>query len=174
MFRGKREYDRRDGTGRGHELEKRQGGGKGNWGVSTDLEFTETDELNTTGGQLPEVVASPALDPASEGDGGVKTDPTEDTPEGEESTEKKEQEEAKIEEKKVFTLAEYEEMMKEKNVKMVPSKKEVPIVDAKQFDGMAVLKKSEEGSGFEALEVERIRKKKEKREKEVIFKFTYF
>lgn len=34
----KREYDRHDGTGRGHEVEKRGGGGKGNWG-------TETDEL---------------------------------------------------------------------------------------------------------------------------------
>lgn len=172
MFRGKREYDRRDGTGRGHELEKRHGGGKGNWGVSTELEFNQTDELNTTGGQSPDDVTSPALEPTSEGlEGGAKTEPTEEAPEGEDSVEKKEQEEVKIEEKKVYTLAEYEEMKKqEENVKMVPSKKEVPVVvDTKQFDGMAVLKKSEEGSGFEALEVERIRKKKEKREKEVNF-----
>ena len=32
----KREYDRHDGTGRGHETEKRHGGGKGNWGQDTD------------------------------------------------------------------------------------------------------------------------------------------
>ena len=92
--------------------------------------------------------------------------------EGEEVAEKEEteqkEEEAKPEEKPVFTLSEYEEMMKDKNVLLLaPTKKETPMVDKAQFDGMAVLKKSPAESGFEGLEVEKIRKRKEKREKEV-------
>eukprot|EP00210_Caulerpa_lentillifera_P005137 g4909.t1 len=96
---------------------------------------------------------------------------TEESPDGEETGEKKEEDEKKVEEKQLLTLAEYEAklMMEEKKSKLIATtKKEAPVVvDTKQFDGMAELKKSKIGSGFEALEVERIRRKKEKREKEV-------
>lgn len=40
--RGKRDYDRHDASGRGHETEKRHGGGKGNWGAEGD----EVKDLN--------------------------------------------------------------------------------------------------------------------------------
>ena len=40
--RGKRDYDRHDASGRGHETEKRHGGGKGNWGA----EGEEAKDLN--------------------------------------------------------------------------------------------------------------------------------
>lgn len=40
--RNKRDYDRHDGTGRGHETEKRHGTGRGNWGAEGD----EVKDLN--------------------------------------------------------------------------------------------------------------------------------
>lgn len=154
-----------------HEFEKRHGGGKGNWGVSGEVEFPT--EQAAVGWELPEENTQ-ELPPA---DGSAtpflslfnfhSSETKDETEQAAETEETEKKEEVKPEEKPKFTLAEYEEMMKDKGSILTPVKKEMPTVDKKQFDGMAVLKKSQEESGFEGLEVERGRKKKEKREKEV-------
>eukprot|EP01026_Neomeris_dumetosa_P075141 TRINITY_DN788_c1_g1_i1.p2 TRINITY_DN788_c1_g1~~TRINITY_DN788_c1_g1_i1.p2 ORF type:complete len:235 (-),score=47.99 TRINITY_DN788_c1_g1_i1:6-683(-) len=61
-IRGKREFDRSDGTGRGHETEKRAGSGRGNWGRQGDeyeqivtegeTEDERIEETQTSGEQL--------------------------------------------------------------------------------------------------------------------------
>jgi len=43
---GKREFDRHDASGRGHETEKRHGGGRGNWGAEGDESKEMAEKLN--------------------------------------------------------------------------------------------------------------------------------
>jgi plasminogen activator inhibitor 1 RNA-binding protein len=56
---GKREFDRHDASGRGHETEKRHGGGRGNWGAEGD-ESKEMAEKLTLGGEGEEAGVSDA------------------------------------------------------------------------------------------------------------------
>jgi len=48
---GKREFDRHDASGRGHETEKRHGAGRGNWGAEGDEIKEATEKLNLEGGE---------------------------------------------------------------------------------------------------------------------------
>lgn len=54
---GKREFDRHDASGRGHETEKRHGGGRGNWGAEGD-ESKEMAEKLTLGAEGEEADGS--------------------------------------------------------------------------------------------------------------------
>jgi plasminogen activator inhibitor 1 RNA-binding protein len=56
---GKREFDRHDASGRGHETEKRHGGGRGNWGAEGD-ESKELAEKLTLGADGEEADGSDA------------------------------------------------------------------------------------------------------------------
>lgn len=156
-YRGpKRDFDRRDQSGRGHEVEKRGGGGKGNWGGATD-----------SWEDAPPVEAPPA------------TEQNGDAPEGEPAADGEVKEaaagevEKEEEEKEVpkFTLAEYEEMRKEKLLTKTVQKVKV---DMKQFEGMAELKKDAVETGFESLEMEKTRRMKQKAKKEFIAVETGF
>lgn len=50
---GKREFDRHDASGRGHETEKRHGGGRGNWGAEGE-EVKDLAEKINLGGEAAE------------------------------------------------------------------------------------------------------------------------
>lgn len=62
--RGKRDYDRRDGTGRGHETEKRHGAGRGNWGAEGDenAPVNEEPKEEVAAEEQPETPTEPKED----------------------------------------------------------------------------------------------------------------
>lgn len=152
----KRDYDRRDQSGRGHEFDKRGGIGKGNWGGPTDS--WEDPPAEDAPPATEQNGAAPAEgDPA---DGEVKEGAAGEV------VEKEEEREAPK-----FTLAEYEEMMKDKFLTKTVQKFEV---DMTQFEGMAELKKTSVETGFEGLEIEKTTKTKLKPRKESISVETGF
>jgi hypothetical protein len=95
-----RQYDRKSGTGRGRE-NKRQGGGRGNWGVVTDEKAVdETEKTENT-------EAAPATDAA----------PAEASTEAVAATEAPVEQE---EEEKSLTLDEYLSTVKKVNITLPP------------------------------------------------------
>ncbi|KAK7310323.1 hypothetical protein RJT34_07770 [Clitoria ternatea] len=119
--RPRRSFDRRSGTGRGNEF-KREGAGRGNWGVQAD-EFAQiTEEVNETaknfGDEKPsgeDVVAD-----------GHKDSPANDA-------------EEKEPEDKEMTLEEYEKVLEEKRKALQALKTEERKVDTKVFESMQQL-----------------------------------
>lgn len=166
---GRREYDRRDGTGRGHETEKRGGAGKGNWGQATEDPSEWVDEP-AKGNWGEEEDGGDNADQngdtkAEQGATGETEEPetaaegAEKTPEGEVG----EQGAAKEEEKETLTLKEYEEKLKTKSLTNVVQR---PEVDMGQFEGLTVFKKIDEGTGLETLEQARPKRTRSKGKKE--------
>ncbi|WOL20550.1 keratin, type II cytoskeletal 2 epidermal-like [Canna indica] len=108
----RRTYERRSGTGRGYEM-KRNGGGRGNWGVATDETITQERE---------EIVHSEDKTIASE-----KQAEQDEVPLSEVNKENKEgvtNEAEEKEEDKEMTLEEYEKVREEKRKALLAMKNE--------------------------------------------------
>ncbi|GAX84431.1 hypothetical protein CEUSTIGMA_g11851.t1 [Chlamydomonas eustigma] len=107
--RGRREYERHDGTGRGHEAQKRHGAGKGNWG--TEGEEPKEEEPKIEEAVVEDVPAADAEEAQAE-----PAPPVE-------------------EEEKEISFEEYEAMMSAKKAALNKPKSEVK-VDMDAFKGM--------------------------------------
>lgn len=126
--RHRRDYERHDGTGRGHELQKRGGAGKGNWGTETDAANAETE---------------PKAENAAE-----------EVPAGVEAGAEVAAEEAAPvqEEEKELSLEEYEQQLAEKKAALNKTR-EVAAVDMSAFKGMKTLEKKKEEDDTLGLEL---------------------
>lgn len=118
---GKREYDRQDGTGRGHETEKRHGGGAHNWGEE--------------GKEEPEAEAKAEAEQNIES---VEQAAAEETAAAVEAEE----------EEKQMTLEEYEAVLAEKRAGLNLTREAAFKADEKQFQGMKTFEKVEEDVGL--------------------------
>ncbi|EFN52985.1 expressed protein [Chlorella variabilis] len=145
---GKREYDRQDGTGRGHETEKRHGGGAHNWG--------EEGKDGETEGAAKEATTEEGAEPAAE--------PVEEVPRAEPEED---------EEEKQMTLEEYEVVLAEKRAGLNQQREAAFKADEKQFSGMKTFEKVVEDVGLSLKNVKVIGankagREKERKEKEVL------
>ncbi len=113
---GKREFDRHDATGRGHETEKRAGGGKGNWGAAEG-------EGGAAAVLSDELAAKASLEGAAADDDAPPPAPAEP-------------------EEPQLSLEEYEALVAEKRAGLNRAAKPAAKVDAAQFEGMAVRAKA--------------------------------
>ncbi|BAT93532.1 hypothetical protein LR48_Vigan02g274300 [Vigna angularis] len=118
----RRVYERRSGTGRGNEF-KREGYGRGNWGLPTDELAQATDEVNETAKNFGEEKPS--------GDNDVAADGNKENPANE--AEEKEPED------KEMTLEEYEKVLEERRKALQALKTEERKVDTKVFESMQQL-----------------------------------
>ncbi|WVY93016.1 hypothetical protein V8G54_032104 [Vigna mungo] len=118
----RRVYERRSGTGRGNEF-KREGYGRGNWGLQTDELAQATDEVNETAKNFGEEKPS--------GDNDVAADGNKENPANE--AEEKEPED------KEMTLEEYEKVLEERRKALQALKTEERKVDTKVFESMQQL-----------------------------------
>lgn len=145
-----REYDRRSGTGRGNEV-KREGAGRGNWGVEIDPESV----VDTAEAGVEEEKAA-----SSEATGKKAEDVQ---PEVEDAEKKVEVEE----EDKEMTLEEYEKVLSEKRKNLEALKaKERKVVADKDFAAMQLVEKKNEEEVFLKLGAAEKGKKKEVVEKD--------
>jgi len=126
--RPRREYERRDGTGRGHEGVKRGGAGVGNWG-------TEGEESKAVDSEPKEDAASPS--PSPEGDAPAVEAVVEVPAEPE------------IEE---MTMQEYEVLMAEKKAALNKAA-EVKSISMEEFKGMKTFVRKETELNLEGLEI---------------------
>ncbi|KAL1562094.1 RGG repeats nuclear RNA binding protein A-like [Salvia divinorum] len=120
--RTRRPLERRSGTGRGTEM-KREGSGRGNWGMHTDELAQVTEEVGNEDEKNLNVEK-----PLGE----------EDAAENVEKEGTKEENEEKPEDKEM-TLEEYEKLLEEKRKALVGLKSEERKVDAKEFESMQAL-----------------------------------
>lgn len=153
--RPRRQFDRRSGTGRGNEI-KREGSGRGNWGISTDEIVQETEEHVTN-----EKTASPEMQPGDDNAAVVNKDTTVN------ESEEKEPEE------KEMTLDEYEKVLEEKRKALQALKTEERKVDVdKEFGSMQQLSGKKGNDVFIKLGSEKDKRKeisdKEERAKKVV------
>jgi plasminogen activator inhibitor 1 RNA-binding protein len=121
----RREFDRHDASGRGHETEKRHGAGRGNWGAEGE---------EPAGGELAEKLtleegAAPAAEGAAEGAAPAPPPPAE-------------------EEEVTMSLDEYEALMAEKRAGLNAQREAAFKADAAQFDGMKTFEKVEVDVGL--------------------------
>ncbi|XP_047949432.1 RNA-binding protein FUS-like [Salvia hispanica] len=120
--RTRRPLERRSGTGRGTEM-KREGSGRGNWGMHTDELAQVTEEVGNEDEKNLNVEK-----PLGE----------EDAAENVEKEGTKEENEEKPEDKEM-TLEEYEKLLEEKRKALLGLKSEERKVDAKEFESMQAL-----------------------------------
>ncbi|RDY01410.1 RGG repeats nuclear RNA binding protein B, partial [Mucuna pruriens] len=118
----RRMYERRSGTGRGSEF-KRDGAGRGNWGLQTDQLAQVTDEVNETAKNFGNEKPS--------GEDDVVADGNKENP----ATEAEEKEP----EDKEMTLEEYEKVLEERRKALQALKTEERKVDTKVFESMQQL-----------------------------------
>lgn len=120
--RPRRALDRRSGTGRGNEF-KRDGAGRGNWGIPTDGIVPETEE--------PVVEGEKNVD--------VEKQSGQDEPNDAKESSENEQEEKQPEEKEM-TLEEYEKVLEEKRKTLLALKSEERKVNLdKELESMQLL-----------------------------------
>ncbi|KAH6789614.1 hypothetical protein C2S51_004620 [Perilla frutescens var. frutescens] len=119
----RRPYERRSGTGRGNEL-KRDGSGRGNWGLPTDELAQATEEVVNEDEKNLNV---------------EKTSGEADAPIDAEKEVTKDENEEKEAEDKEMTLEEYEKLLEEKRKALLALKTEERKVDAKEFEAMQPL-----------------------------------
>ncbi|KAL5196243.1 Transcription factor TGAL1 [Glycine soja] len=118
----RRPFERRNGTGRGNEF-KREGAGRGNWGVQTDEFAQATDEVNETSKNFGDEKPSGEDDVAAIGN---KENPANEA-------------EEKEPEDKEMTLEEYEKVLEERRKALQALKTEERKVDTKVFESMQQL-----------------------------------
>ncbi|KFK24045.1 hypothetical protein AALP_AAs42697U000600 [Arabis alpina] len=145
--RPRRSYDRHSGTGHGNE-DKREGGGRGNWGIIKDDVAPVTEESKTVAVE-------------KQGSKGEAADAKKESPAKEQA--KSEPEPEPVE----FTLEEYEKIMEEKKKALEVTKVEERKVDTKVFDSMQQLsnKRSNNDEVFIKLGTEKDKRLVEKEEK---------
>ncbi|CAN6441441.1 unnamed protein product [Victoria cruziana] len=121
--RPRRQFERRSGTGRGTEF-KREGAGRGNWGMQTDEAFVqETEEVTVTEGWTPE--KEPRNDDVSTE---IKKEDASKEPEEKEPEDKE------------MTLEEYEKIREEKRKALLAAKaEERKVVIDKELESMQQL-----------------------------------
>lgn len=121
--RPRRVFERRSGTGRGNEI-KREGSGRGNWGIPTDDIRPETEE---------------PVNESEKNVGAEKQFGTEDAADANKETPVNEPEEKEPEDKEM-TLDEYEKVLEEKRKALLALKTEERKVDVeKEFKSMQPL-----------------------------------
>ncbi|XP_057808355.1 RGG repeats nuclear RNA binding protein A-like [Salvia miltiorrhiza] len=118
----RRPLERRSGTGRGTEM-KREGAGRGNWGMQTDELAQVTEEVVNEDDKNLNLEKPSGEEDAAEN---VEKEATKD--ENEEKPEDKE-----------MTLEEYEKLLEEKRKALLALKSEERKVDAKEFESMQPL-----------------------------------
>ncbi|XP_020238236.1 RGG repeats nuclear RNA binding protein A [Cajanus cajan] len=120
--RTRRPFERRSGTGHGNEF-KREGAGRGNWGVQTDEFSQETEEVNEPAKNFGDEKPSGEDDVAADGN---KENPANEA-------------EEKEPEDKEMTLEEYEKVLEERRKALQAVKTEERKVDTKVFESMQQL-----------------------------------
>ncbi|KAL2548050.1 Hyaluronan/mRNA binding family [Forsythia ovata] len=122
--RPRRAFERRSGTGRGNEF-KREGAGRGNWGMPTDEISPETEE------------------PVNEGEKNVDTEKQlgqEDVGDANKDSSVPELEDKEEPEEKEMTLEEYEKLLEEKRKALLAHKSEERKVDLdEELESMQLL-----------------------------------
>lgn len=141
---GLREYDRRSGTGRGNEV-KREGAGRGNWGVEIDKHGVhDTFEASVAEEEKP---ASSEV---------TNKKPEEAQLDSEDTAKKNEAEE----EEKEMTLEEYEKLLGEKRKPLEALKaKERKVTVDKDFESMQLVDKKSDEEVFLKLGADKGKKK---------------
>ncbi|XP_057498349.1 RGG repeats nuclear RNA binding protein A-like isoform X2 [Actinidia eriantha] len=120
--RPRRVFERRSGTGRGNEF-KREGAGRGNWGIQTDEIAQMTEEVVNEGEKyLADEKPSGEEDATNVNKENPTNEPEEKEPED-----------------KDMTLEEYEKVLEEKRKALQANKTEERKVDAKEFASMQQL-----------------------------------
>ncbi|XP_027363937.1 RGG repeats nuclear RNA binding protein A-like isoform X2 [Abrus precatorius] len=121
--RPRRVFERRSGTGRGGNEFKREGAGRGNWGVQTDELAQVTEEVNETAKNLGDEKPSGEDDVAADGNKESSANEAEE----------------KEPEDKEMTLEEYEKVLEEKRKALQALKTGERKVDTKVFESMQQL-----------------------------------
>lgn len=138
----RREFERHDGTGRGHEDEKRGGAGRGNWGTPIEGEPVEeaADE------ETPVVEPAEAEAAVEEGAAEEPAPPV-------------------VEEVKELSLEEYEQQLAEKKAALNKARA-ARTIDASELTGLKALERKEEDNplGLSSMKEKKAPKAKERKE----------